>query len=264
MSNMDLGLKGRRAMVLGASRGLGRAIAEALAAEGCDLVLCARNEGLLTEEAARLTARHAIHADACSVDLADDASVAAAAEHAQGGGAIDVLVNISGGPPPSGVLGVTPELWRRQFEAMVLGIIALTDAVVPGMRTRGWGRVLTVTSSGVVQPVPTLGMSNTLRASLVAFNKTLAGEVAADGVTANILVPGRIATERVAELDAATALRQEITVEEVQRRSHATIAAGRYGTVEEFASVAAFLASERAGYVTGSMIRVDGGLIRSL
>ncbi|NNG03571.1 MAG: SDR family oxidoreductase [Inquilinus sp.] len=260
---MDLGLKGRRALVMGASRGIGGGIARALAAEGCDLVTAARGLDKLEEAAGILRTDHAVAVEPRRLDLGDEASVAEMEVFLAGDG-VDILINNGGGPPPSGALGVTPELWRRHFESMVLALIRLTDAAVGPMRQRKWGRVLTVASSGVVQPIPTLGMSNTLRSSLIAFSKTLAGEVAADGVTANVILPGRIDTERVAELDAAAAKKQGGTIDDARRGAKATIPAGRYGTVAEFASTAAFLVSAPAGYITGSVVRVDGGLIRSI
>lgn len=259
---MDLGLKGKRALVLGASRGLGRGIAAALAAEGCHLLLAARSAEGLEHTAADLRAP-SIRVDCHAVDLGGRASVRTLIETAQQGGGVDILIGISGGPPPGGALGISDDAWHQSFDGMAFGLMTLTEAMVEGMRARRWGRVVTVASSGVVQPIPSLALSNALRAGLVAWCKTLAGEVAADGVTVNVLLPGRIATERVGELDAAAARRQGIDIDKVRNNSAATIPAGRYGTVEEFAAVAAFLASERASYVTGSMVRVDGGLIRS-
>lgn len=260
---MDLGLKGKRALVLGASRGLGRGIARALAAEGCHLLVAARNGERLAQVAAQLRTQ-GVTVEEQTVDLGDRASVGALIDTAKRGGGVDILVGISGGPPPSGALGIPDEAWHQYFDSIVFGLAKLTEAMVEGMRARKWGRVLTVASSGVVQPIPTLGLANSLRAGLVAWSKTLAGEVAADGVTVNVLLPGRIATERVGELDEAAARRQGIDIEKVRSNSAATIPAGRYGTVEEFAAVAAFLASEKASYVTGSLMRVDGGLIRSI
>jgi len=261
---MDLGLKDKRALVLGASQGIGAGIARALAAEGCDLILGARDRGRLEALAGDLHAQYGISADVRNVDFADLAAVEALGEDVAGAGNVDILINNGGGPPPSGALGVETSVWRAQFEAMVLGVIRITGTLVAGMRQRGWGRILTVASSGVVQPIPTLGISNTLRASLVAYMKTLSAEVAPDGVTVNVLAPGRIWTERTDRIDTANAKRLGIEVEEARRQSWALIPMRRYGTVEEFAAVATFLAGEPAGYVTGHVMRVDGGLIRSI
>jgi len=260
---MDLGLTGKRALVMGASRGIGRGIARKLAAEGCEIVTAARNIDRLEEEAKAIRSEHGVAVVPRQLDLGDEASVTALAEFLATDG-VDILINNSGGPPPSGALGVAKDQWRRHFESMVLGLITLTEAAIGPMRAKSWGRVLTIASSGVVQPIPTLGISNTLRSSLVAFSKTLAGEVAGDGITANVILPGRIDTERVAEIDGRVAERDGVPIADVRRKSEAAIPAGRYGTVEEFASTAVFLVSVPAGYVTGHVVRVDGGLIRSI
>jgi 3-oxoacyl-[acyl-carrier protein] reductase len=262
---MDLGLKGKHALVMGGGRGLGRGIAEALLAEGVGVAIVSRDLVGLEKAAAEMREKTKGKVAAFAGDLSDWASIEKAFHAAEKEfGAIDILVNNSGGPPPSGVSGVDPALWLKHFEAMVLNIMRLTDLAVPAMQKRKWGRVLTIASSSVVQPSPTLGMSNTLRSALVGWSKTLAGEVARDGITANILLPGRIATDRVAELDAALAAKGGKPVEQISEGLAAQIPLGRYGTIEEFGAVAAFLASVQASYVTGSMIRIDGGAIRSV
>ena len=260
---MDLGLAGRRALVMGASRGIGRGIARILAAEGCEVVTAARNIERLEEDAKSIRSEHGVAVVPRHLDLGDEASVDSLAGFLAADG-VDILINNSGGPPPSGALGVSRDQWRGHFESMVLGLITLTEAAVGPMRAKGWGRILTIASSGVVQPIPTLGISNTLRSSLVAFSKTLAGEVAGDGISVNVILPGRIDTERVAEIDGRVADRDGVPIADIRRESEAAIPAGRYGTVEEFASTAAFLVSAPAGYVTGHVVRVDGGLIRSI
>jgi 3-oxoacyl-[acyl-carrier protein] reductase len=179
-------------------------------------------------------------------------------------GPVDVLVNITGGPPPTPAAGQDPSLWNKYFAAMVLPTIAITDRVLPKMKARAWGRIITSTSSGVVSPIPNLGISNSLRLSLVGWSKTLAREVARDGITANIILPGRIATDRIRFLDEAKAKREGRSIEEVRAESTASIPVGRYGNPEEYADAVAFLASNRASYITGSIIRVDGGLIASI
>jgi 3-oxoacyl-[acyl-carrier protein] reductase len=181
-----------------------------------------------------------------------------------GFGPVAILVNNTGGPPPTPVAGQDPALWSKHFQAMVMSVIALTDRVLPGMRAAGWGRIITSTSSGVVAPIANLGLSNALRLSLVGWSKTLAREVGRDGVTANIVLPGRIATPRITFLDEQKAKREGRSVEEVERESTAAIPIGRYGDPREYADVVAFLASTRASYVTGSVIRIDGGLIPSI
>lgn len=261
---MELGLKGRKALVLGASGGLGGAIAHALAREGANVALCGRRAEPLE---ARAQAIRALGQRAMAVpwDLGQlDALEAVVTSVEAGLGDIDILINNTGGPPPGPAGGQKIGDWNQQFQAMVLSVIALTDRVLPGMKARGFGRILTCTSSGVIAPIPNLGLSNALRASLVGWSKTLAREVAPFGVTANILVPGRIATDRTGVLDRLKAEREGKSIETVRAESIALIPAGRYGKPEEFADMAAFLASERAAYVTGSVIRIDGGYIPSV
>jgi 3-oxoacyl-[acyl-carrier protein] reductase len=179
-------------------------------------------------------------------------------------GPVDVLVNNTGGPPPTPASGQDPALWLKHFESMVLSVIAITDRVLPGMRERRWGRIVTSTSSGVIAPIPNLAVSNALRLSLVGWSKTLAREVGRDGVTANIVLPGRIATDRITFLDQAKAKREGRSVEEVAAESTSSIPAARYGRPEEYGDMVAFLASARASYLNGSVFRVDGGLIASI
>lgn len=263
---MDLGLAGRTALVFGGSKGIGLGIADALAGEGTTVAIVARNADQVSAAAEALSAKHGTAAFGFSADLADFPSVerAIAAARTALGGDLDILVNNSGGPPPGGVAGVDPALWSAQFETMVLSLIRITDAVLPAMRARRWGRVLTVASSLVVEPSPMIGVSSALRSTLVGWSKVLASEVAADGVTVNMLLPGLIATDRTAFLDRMTAEKTGKSVGQIEAMRAASIPVGRYGTTAEFGAVAAFLASDKAAYVTGSMIRIDGGAIRSV
>ena len=251
---MDLNIAGRRALVLGGNRGMGLAIAKALAAEGVHLAIAARDEAALASAAVALGGARTF-----PLDLAETSTFA---DFAAKVGPVDILVNNTGGPPYGGALGREPADWEASFRAMSLSVIRLTDLFLPAMRAARWGRILTLVSTGAVQPIPVLGISNTLRAGLIAWSKSLAPEVAGDGVTVNVLMPGRIGTERVAVTDEATAVREGLTVEAVRQRSFAQIPMGRYGTAEEVAAVAAFACSARASYVTGSVFRVDGGYVR--
>ena len=261
---MDLGITGKRALILASSRGLGLGVARALAAEGATVMLCGRDQARLAS-AVRAIIDAGGKAELVVTDLAKPDGVAAlnAAVDARLGG-VDILVNNTGGPPAGAIAAVSLEQWRSAFEALVGAVLAVTAHVLPGMRARKWGRIITIASSGVVQPIPNLGISNALRASLVGWSKTLAAEVAPDGVTVNVVLPGRIHTERVDEMDAFAAKQQGKTAADIARASQAGIPMGRYGTVEEFAAVAAFLAGTGASYVTGSLLRVDGGYIRSI
>lgn len=262
---MDLGLTDRHALVLGASSGLGLAVAQALLAEGASVTLASRSRERLEAAIAGLPEADRPRADLVAADLADPEAPARMAEAARARtGRVDVLVNNTGGPPPGLPSAVSPALVAEQHARMVTPVLALTLELLAPMRAQGWGRILTIASSGVVQPIPHLPVSNALRASLAGFMKTLAGEVAGDGVTVNLVAPGRIAIARTATLDAAAAQRSGRPVEEEARTSASAIPLGRYGTPEEFAAVVAFLAGTGAAYVTGSIVRVDGGAIRSV
>lgn len=261
---MDLGLAGKRALVLSASRGLGRGIAEAIAAEGADVVLSARSEDKLRSAAEAINARGKGRASFLAADLKSGADDIHARAVQALGGPIDILVANTGGPPAGMALTVKSDSWTAQFESMVVPVFRMAEHVLPGMRERGFGRILVVASSGVVQPIPNLVMSNALRSSILGWAKTLAAEVAGDGVTVNLILPGRIETDRTTELDTVNAQKQGKSVDEVAAAARATIPAGRYGRVTEFGDVACFLVSERASYITGSTVRVDGGAIRSV
>ena len=262
---MDLGLADKRAVVLASSGGLGLGVARALCAEGADVLLSGRSTDKLETAADELSRSGPGKASCVTVDLTSGDAAQTLFDAATSDlGGVDILVNNTGGPPPGGIEAQDSATWRGQFDTMVLRLIEMTNLVLPGMRDSGWGRVLTLASSGIVQPIPNLSISNTIRSALVGWSKSLSNEVASDGITVNILAPGRILTARTDQLDSAAASRQGKTLDEVRAASAATIPAGRYGTVEEFAAVAAFLVSQPASYVTGGVVRCDGGSIRSV
>jgi len=263
-TTVDLGIRDKTALVLGAGGGLGGAIAVALGQEGVKVAI-----GDINLDGAKDTADIVRAAGGTALvlgwDLAELGLIEArVAEIEDKLGPVDILVNNTGGPPPTPAAGQSLELWEKHFQTMVLPVIALTDRVLPRMRERKWGRIITSTSSGVVAPIPNLALSNALRLSLVGWSKTLAREVGGDGITVNIVLPGRIATSRIISLDQQRAKRECRPVEEVSAESVAAIPVGRYGKPEEYGDVVAFLASYRASYLTGSVVRVDGGLIASV
>lgn len=262
---MDLGIEGRRALVLSSSRGIGLGIGTALADEGAEVFLVGRNHERLAASAEKVNVRGHGKATPIVADLskpADIESLIAKVEADAGG--VDILVNNTGGPPAKPAVAMTVDELRAQFEVMVASLIGITNRFLPGMRERRWGRILTIASSGALQPIPNLALSNTLRLSLLGWSKTLAAEVAADGVTVNVILPGRIQTERLNEIDQHTAKVAKTSLDAVIKTSQLAIPMGRYGTVEEFGAVAAFLAGVPASYVTGSVVRVDGGYMKSI
>lgn len=245
---MDLQLDGKVAVVLGASRGLGRAIASSLAQEGADVITVARS-------AAETEGFHHITADLDDPAAPDQIISAVRAA----GRSPDILVLNSGGPPTGAAATTTPGDFAAVFNRMFNAQLTLAQAFLPDMRTRGFGRIIAVASTSLITPIPGLVLSNAVRAMLASWCKTLAAEVAADGVTVNLLLPGQIATDRLESLHAAMAQGSGVTPEQVRARSVAAIPAGRLGRAEEFGDIAAFLASPRAGFITGSAIKVDGG-----
>lgn len=256
---MDFGLRDKVALVLGGGGGLGRVIARTLSDEGAAVAVSDRSQDALDAALADIEGQRSL---AVQWELGDLNSIDGHISSIESRlGPIDILVNITGGPPPTPVTGQPATVWSEQFTSMVLSVIGVTDRVVPGMKERGWGRIISSTSSGILTPIPNLGLSNALRSSLVGWSKTLSNEVAAYGITSNVLVPGRIATPRITFLDESKAQRDGRSVQDVAADSRAAIPVGRYGDPQEYADTVAFLASSRASYITGSVIRVDGGLI---
>jgi 3-oxoacyl-[acyl-carrier protein] reductase len=262
---MNAGLAGKVALVFGASRGLGRAAAEALAAEGARVAIVARQEATLTEAAtsiARSTATEVLPL-VCDVSRAEDArrAVRDAASHF---GGLDIVVTNSGGPRAGSFESLTEQDFATAVELLFMSVVRVCFEAVPLMRKRGGGRIINVTSITVKQPVDNLMLSNAIRPAVVGFAKSLATELAPERITVNCVAPGYTRTERVVELNVANAAREQTTPEAVEERLVGTIPMKRLGEPHEFASLVVFLASEQASYITGTTLQVDGGYVRSL
>ncbi len=260
---MDLGLRGRTAIVAAASRGLGKAVATALAREGTNVTIFSRNPDAIDAAAREIEA----DTSARVLPLAADATSEADLERVVGQtverfGTVDIVYNNAGGPKPGFFDTLTDEDWEQAFQLNLMSAIRLTRLCLPYMRQRKWGRVICGTSSSVKQPISNLMLSNSIRSGTTAWAKTLADQVGRDGITVNTIAPGRILTDRVHEIDRDNAQRTGRTEEHVRQQIEASIPIGRYGTPEEFGAAAAFLASEPAGYISGVLLLVDGGMFR--
>lgn len=257
---MELGLKGKRALVMASSRGLGYACAMGLAREGCDLVICSRDPEHIEQAAEQIRQETGarVHAMTCDVSQEDEVKALVAAAVEQFGG-LEIAIHNAGGPPAGGFQAVTGEQWAKAIDQNLMSFVWMVQAAVPEMRQSGYGRILAITSSSIKQPIPNLVLSNATRTSVLGVAKTLSRELAPDKILVNVIGPGRIATERIDELDEAAAKRSGRAVEEVKQESMSSIPLGRLGRPEELANLAVFLASEAASYITGSAILVDGG-----
>ena len=262
---MNLGLKGKRAIVMAASRGLGNACARALAQEGCHLVICSRDEGRIKAAADAISrdTQTPVHALASDVSGEHEAQrlVDAAVTHF---GGLDIVVHNAGGPPAGEFLGMTEAQWQKAFEQNMLSFARMVRAAVPELKRAGGGRILTIASSSVKQPIPNLVLSNALRAGVWGLAKTLSRELGPDKILVNVIAPGRIQTERIEELDQANASKSGKPIDEVKRASVASVPVGRIGRPEELANLVVFLASDAASYISGQAIFVDGGAGTSL
>ena len=262
---MDLGLRGRVALVSASSKGLGRAIAEELAAEGANLVMCARGADALREAAESIRKSAKVKVIDVAADVSKQADIARVAKTALDGfGKVDILVTNSGGPPSGKFEGFDHEAWEAAARLLLYSAVGLTRAILPGMKERRWGRILNVTSIAVKQPIDGLMLSNSLRAAVTGFARTLASEVASYNITVNNIMPGYTRTDRVEQLARASSEKTGSSVADALAKWEHEIPMGRLGEPREFAALAAFLASERASYITGASIPVDGGWIRAL
>ena len=253
---MDLGIKGRRALVCASSKGLGRGCAQSLAAEGVDLVLNARGAEALKATSDAIRAAHGVNVIAVAADITTEAGQA---EVLAAAGSIDILVTNAGGPPPGMWTDWDRDDFISAFDANLLTPIALIKALLPGMMERGWGRIVNITSVAVKAPIPVLGLSNTARSGLTGYVAGVSRQVAGNGVTINNLLPGLHDTDRLITLDKVDAAAQGITEQAARKARTATIPAGRFGTAEEFGAACAWLCSDKAGFVIGQNILLDGG-----
>lgn len=256
---MDLGLKGKRALVLAASRGLGYACARGLAQEGCHLVVCSRDEARIQTAAAEIRSSTGAKVEALVADVSNAAEaerLVGAAVSAYGG--LEILVHNAGGPPAGGFSAVNEAQWKQAFDQNMMSFVRIVHAAVPEMKKAGYGRVLSIASSSIKQPIPNLVLSNAFRAGVWGIAKTLSQELGPHGILVNVIAPGRISTERIAELDQANATRTGKPIDEVRKASVASIPLGRLGEPEEFANLVVFLASAKASYISGQGLFVDG------
>jgi 3-oxoacyl-[acyl-carrier protein] reductase len=262
---MDLGLREKAALVAASSQGLGRAVAEELAAEGASVIVCSRDQAKVDRVAQEIEVRTGSRVAAIAADLSVTEDIERVVAHGiERFGKVDILVTNIGGPPAGKFEALAREAWEDATRSLLSSVLDLTRLVLPGMKERRWGRILNITSIAAKQPVENLILSNSLRAAVTGFSKTLADEVAEFGITVNNIMPGYTLTERVEELARSIAEKERISAEDVRKRWEATIPMRRLGRPDEFAAMAAFLVSERASYITGSSIAVDGGWIRSL
>ncbi|SLN58534.1 SDR family oxidoreductase [Pseudooctadecabacter jejudonensis] len=257
---MDMGLKGKRALVCASSKGLGRGCAEALAGEGVNLVLNARGPEALEDTAAQIRAAYGVDVVTVAGDITAAEVQTQVIEAAAG---VDILVTNAGGPPPGMWSDWSRDDFIAAFDANMLAPIALIQGLMPAMIEKGWGRVVNITSASVKAPIPVLGLSNTARTGLTGFVAGTARQVAGSGVTINNLLPGIHATDRAVSLDQGVVAAQGITMEEAKAQREATIPAGRYGTAEEFGAACAFLCSDKAGFIVGQNLLLDGGAINA-
>lgn len=262
---MELGLKGKVAMVAAASQGLGFAIARTLAAEGAQVSIAARNPENIAAAARRIESETGVAAMASVADVGSREAIASWCRATVGQlGGVDILITNSGGPPAGPASGFDDAAWQSAFELLLLSTVRMVREVLPAMTTRGGGSILMLTSISVRNPIANLALSNVIRPAVAALAKTYADELAPRKIRVNQLLPGRIATERLTYLDESSAKRLGISVEEQRQRSTATIPMGRYGEPDEFARAAAFLVSDAASYITGASLQVDGGAIRNV
>jgi 3-oxoacyl-[acyl-carrier protein] reductase len=262
---MDLGLNGRVALVAAASRGLGKAVATALAEEGARVAIFSRRQEAIETAAAEIRARTGgeilpLAADVNRPEQLEEVVRATVDRF----GRLDILINNAGGPPPGTFDTLRDEQWQQAVELTLMSAVRLTRLALPHLRMQGGGRIINLTSSSTREPIPNLLLSNAIRAAVAGWAKTLSLELAPENILVNCVAPGRIDTERLKELDRANAQRQGRTEEEVRRANETAIPLGRYGRPDEFAAAVVFLASDRAGYITGITLYVDGGKLASV
>jgi 3-oxoacyl-[acyl-carrier protein] reductase len=262
---MNLNLTGKRALVTAASRGLGFATALGLAREGTALVICSRDEARINDAAQRIRRETGTRVEALAADVSSSDEAARLVGHAVSTlGGLDIVVHNAGGPPAGEFLSLTDAQWQKAFDQNLMSLVRLVNAAVPELKKAGGGRILTIASSSIKQPIPGLVLSNALRTGVYGLVKTLAKELGPAGILLNVVAPGRIQTERIEELDTAMASRRGVDLTQVKKESVAAIPLGRLGTPEEFANLLVFLASDAGRYISGQAIIVDGGATAAL